>query len=314
MSDYVIIPDSSCDLTEDLRDRFGIPEYLKGIIYFPDGHEELCDLDWTNISAKEYYDSMKGRKVLYKTSTPSIGSVYETFEKYLKQGIDILCISLSSGLSTSYANTVMVAEDLIKKYPDRKVVCIDSKRYSTSLALLVLFACQLKESGKSIEEVKEILLTARNNIHQIGPMDDLFFLVKTGRVSNFKAFFGQMINLNLLADFNSNGMAEVIGKCKGKINALNASVEYMKKTIQNPEEQIIFIAHTNREEAANVLAEKIKAEFNPKEIIITTVGMACGASIGPGLCAAFYFGKEISSDNAQEKVYMAEILEKQLTK
>ncbi len=308
MSNFVIIPDTACDLNAELRARFDIPDYIHGILYYPDGHSEPCDLDWKKMTAEEYYNSMKGRKVLYKTSTPLIGEIYEVFEKHLAAGKDVLSISLSSGLSGVYGECEGVAKELREKYPERKIICIDSKRYSTSLALLVISACLKRNEGATIEEVAEYLEAERSRVHQIGPMDDLFFLVKTGRINNFKAFFGSMIGLNLVADFNHKGLAEVIGKFKGKAAALEASLEYMARTVENPEEQIIFVAHTNRQAAAEKLAEMVKEKFNPKEIIIQPVGMACGASIGPGLCAVFFKGRAISENLADERKIMDEII------
>ena len=309
MSECVIIPDTSCDLTKELRERFNIPDYLHGILYHPDGKEQFSSLDWEHISAEEYYGSMKGRKALYKTATPLVGEVYEVFEKYLKQGKDVLSISLSASLSSIYENNVKVAKDLMEKYPDRKIICIDSMRYSTSLALLIMEASKKQAEGCSIEEVADYVNEIKYTIHQIGSMDDLFFLVKTGRVTNFKAFFGQMIGLNIIADFNEFGMSEVIGKIKGQRDAIESFLDYMAETAVDIENQTVFVAHTNREAAAKLLAQKIKERFNPKEIILNTVGVACGATIGPGLCAAFYRGKPTSKDMAFEKELMTKIIE-----
>lgn len=308
MSNFVIIPDTSCDLNKELRERFGISDYLHGIYYDPDGTEHRCSLDWEEISPKDYYNSMKGRKALYTTATPLVGEVMSTFEKYLKEGKDILSVSLSSGLSASYGNTVRVAEELKGKYPDRKIICVDSHHYSGSLGLLVIEACLWRNAGKTIEETAEYLNRVRYKIHQTGSMDDLFFLVKTGRVTNAKALLGTMIGLNIMADFNRSGMAEVIGKCKGQKRAIEATLQYMERHIEDPENQIILIAQTNREAAAQLLADRIREKFNPKEIHILPVGTACGATIGPGLCAAFYIGKEISEDMAPEKEVMASII------
>lgn len=308
MYSFEIIPDTACDLTADLRERFGINDYLQGVMYDPDGTEHLITLDWERMTPKDYYNSMKGHKALYTTATPPLGQVYEIFEKHLKEGRDILSISLSGGLSSSYANCEKVAEDLRAKYPDRKIICVDSMRYSTSLALLVIEACLKRQEGKSIEEVAQYINDIRNTVHQIGPMDDLFFLVKTGRITNFKAFFGQMIGLNIMADFNHKGMAEVVGKCKGQRDAIEATVRYMEQTIENPQDQIVFVAYSNRDAAANLLAEKIRERIQPKELIVNVVGMACGATIGPGMCAAFYRGKPITEGLSDEKALMAEIL------
>ena len=310
MNDFVIIPDSSCDLTADLRKRFDIPDYLHGTVYFPDGRTEQADLDWGVISPEDFYKSMGGRNALYKTSTFTEQEGYEIYEKYLSQGKDILSISLSSALSGTYSLCMRIADDLMKKYPERKIICIDSLRYSTSMALLTVLAAQKRNEGATIEETADYINNIRNRVHQMGPMDDLFFLVKTGRISNFKALFGTLVGVHPMADFNTKGLAEVIVKFKGKRSALDATVKYMAETITEPEKNIVFVAHSDRREAAETLAEMIKTTVAPKEVIITNVGMACGPSIGPGLCAAFYLGKPISEDLAEEKAIMQRIAKK----
>ena len=314
MSDFVIIPDASSDLNKALRDRFHIPGYVRGTFYFPDGREGVADLDWELIDPVTYYESMSDRKTLYKTASAQRGEVFSVYESFLKQGKDILAITLSSGLSGTNQVCQKVAAELLERYPERKIIVIDSLRYSTALSLLVIMASQKQQEGCTLEETAAYLEQNKHHIHQIGPRDDMFFLVKTGRVSNFKAFFGTLIGINPMADFNRQGMSQVLGKFKGKKRAFDAVIEYMKGTIENPQEQIIFVAHSNREQSAQVLAERIREEFSPKEIIINHVGMSCGASIGPGLCAAFYYGKEISENMEQEQALMNEIIEQQKVK
>ncbi len=314
MSDFVIIPDASSDLTKDLRERFHIPGYIKGTFYFPDGREAVADLDWELIDPITYYKSMSGRKALYKTASAQRGEVFSVYERFLKEGKDILAITLSSGLSGTNQVCRKVAEELMEKYPQRKIIVVDSLRYSTALSLLVIMASQKQQEGCSLEETAAHLEQNKHRVHQIGPMDDMFFLVKTGRISNFKAFFGTLIGINPMADFNRSGMSQVLGKFKGKKLAFDAVIEYMRGTIENPQEQIVFVAHSNREQAAELLAQRIQEEFSPKEIIIKYVGMSCGASIGPGLCAAFYYGKEISENMEREQALMNSIIEKQKSK
>ncbi len=310
MSDFVIIPDTSSDFTKDLRERFNIPDYVSGVINFPDGHTEYADLDWERHNPKDFYESMKDKKVLYTTATPPLGNVIEVFERQLMLGNDILSVSLSSGLSGSYNVCQTAKEELAEKYPERKIICIDSKRYSTAIGVLLILASQKRAEGATIEETAQFIEANKHRVHQIGPMDDLFFLTKTGRISNFKAFFGTLIGVNPMADFNRNGMAEVLGKFKGKTAAFNATIEYIKATIEDAENQIMFVAHSNREQAANMLAERIRNEIKPKEVIINNVGMACGCSIGPGLCGAYYLGSEITEGMEKERAIITSLLEK----
>ena len=301
MNDFVIIPDSGCDLTTELREKFGIDDILAGIIYFPDGHQDYADIDWKKMSPQEYYGSMKGRTVLYKTAYPPAGDTMAKFEHYLKQGKDVLSLSLSSGVSGTYQTACLVAKELMEKYPERKVICVDTLRYSGAFSLLVMKAAEKRAEGAGIEETAEYINEIKNCVHQIGPLDDLFFCAKTGRINNFQAFFGGLVGVLPMADFNEKGLSEVIIKVKGKRTAYNTAISYVKDRIEDGENQTLFISHSDRKEEALRFAEMIKAEINPKEIIINDVGMSCGSSIGPGLCAVYFIGKKISKDLAEEK-------------
>lgn len=314
MADFVIIPDSSSDLTRELRERFDIPDYIRGLVYFPDGHSELADLDWKDHDPKQFYESMSDKKTIYKTACAPTGDVISVWEKQLAAGKDILMITLSSALSGTYSLCEMIKKELLEKYPERKIIVVDSMRYSTALSLLVILAAQKRQSGATLEETAAFVEENKHRIHQMGPMDDLFFLVKTGRISNFKAFFGTLVGINPMADFNRQGMSQVLGKFKGKKAALDAVIRYMRETIEHPEEQIIFVAHSNRQQAAELLADMIRKEFSPKEIIINHIGMSCGASIGPGLCAAFYQGAEVSEGMEKEIAIMNDIIAAQQAK
>ncbi len=308
MSNFVIIPDTSCDLIRPLRERFGIDDYIDGIVYLPDGTPIKSDIDWETYNPKEFFESMKDKNISYRTACATTGDIFKVFEKHLKNGNDILAITLSSALSGTFQTCELVKNQLLEKYPERKIICVDSMRYSTALAMLVIEAALKRKDGFSLEQTAEYIDKNKHCLHQCGPMDDLFFLCKTGRISNFKAFFGTLVGINPVADFNRKGLAEVMGKFKGKKLAFDAVIKYIKKTIKNPSEQIIFVAHSNREAAAEVLKDMIIKEFNPKEVIINSVGMSCGVSIGPGLCAAFYWGNEISEDFSVEKEIMQEII------
>ena len=304
---FVIIPDASCALTKDLRERFHIPAYVKAKIMFPDGTEHVADLDWEEISADEYFRSMVEDKAIYKSGMAGIENSIATYEQFLKEGQDVLAVSLSSGLSGNYGLAVKASEVLKEKYPDRKIIVVDSKRYSGVIAAMIAKADELKQEGKTIEEVAEWLENNRNRYHQMGPMDDLNFLCRTGRINNFKAFFGTLVGVNSLGDFNPNGLTDVLGKAKGKPKAIAATIEYVKRTIEEPENQIVFIAHSYRAETAEELRRRVEEELHPKEIIMARIDMSCGANVGPGMAAVFYYGKEISPDLAEEKKIMEEI-------
>ncbi|MBR3942676.1 MAG: DegV family EDD domain-containing protein, partial [Clostridia bacterium] len=195
-----------------------------------------------------------------------------------------------------------------EKYPERKIICVDTLRYSTAISVLIVQANEKRASGATIEETAEYLNQIKYNVHQSGFLDDLYFCVKTGRISNFKAFFGTMVGVHSMGEFSRQGLPAAIGKVKGKQSAIRASVDYLKETIRNPEEQIIFVANSNRKEYAEQYAELIRKEIKPKEVIVNSVGMACGASIGPGLVAAYYLGTETSENLSTETQIMNQVI------
>ena len=305
MADYVLLTDSSTDLTKELRERFGVDDYLPGNITFPDGHTEDSTLDWESISPQDFYTSMS-KDSMYTTGIKNIEVQEAFFEKYLKQGKDILNISLSHALSNTYDMCRKAAANLQEKYPDRKIIVVDSLRYSGGDGLLVSFAGEMKKAGKSIDEVAEWLENNKQKCHQTGTVDDLKFLAKMGRCSNVSAFMGSLINIKPLADFNRDGMNQIITKVTGYKKLFTAMIEYMKATIE-PEPKRIFVSHSYRKAQWLQLQELIKEEFPTAEIIPTTVNMANGSSIGPGMVVTFYMGKEISEGLVEETKLLEEI-------
>ena len=305
MADYVILTDSSTDLTKDLRERFGIDDYLPGNITFPDGHTEDSTLDWENISPQDFYTSMS-KDSMYTTGIKNIEVQEAFFEKYLKQGLDILSISLSHSLSNTFDSCRKAAQNLLEKYPERKIIIVDSLRYSAGDGLLVSIAGDMKKAGASLEEVAEWLENNKHRCHQTGTVDDLKFLAKMGRCSNVSAFMGSLINIKPIAEFNRDGMNQIITKVTGYKKLFSAVIEYMKATI-DPEPKRIFVSHTFRKAQWLQLQELIRENFPTAEIIPTTVNMANGSSIGPGMVVAFYMGKEISEGLAEETKILEEI-------
>lgn len=308
MKNFVIMSDSACDLTKELRERFGVEDYIRGYVHYPDGHSEQADLDWSNINPKDFFEIMADKKSFISTSQASLVEITESFEKYISAGNDVLYVALSSGISGTYNTACIAAKELLEKYPNNRVVCVDSLRYSTALSLLCVYAHQLREEGKTIDETAAWIEENKYRIHQMGTVEDLFYCKKMGRVSNVAAFMGTLVGVKPLADFNNGGLTNVIGKTKGKKGVYDCTIEYMKRTITEPENQIIFIAHTQRLEEAMELKKRVEKAFHPKEVIINTVGQTCSPSIGPGLYAAFYLGKRISDDLAEEKKIIEEIV------
>ncbi len=312
MHSFAILTDTTAEISSSLRERFHIDEVLQGHVHLPDGRDCLSDNDWQLFTdPDDFYSQLSADKQMrFATAPCSPEEVKLAVTKYFKQGRDVMFLALSSALSGTYDFLLMAKKDLEEEFPERKFVVIDTQRYSLAIALLCIKAAEKRDAGASIEETEAYIHSIKNTLHEAGPMDDLFFLARKGRVAKGAAFMGTLVGVKPIGDFDKQGKTKVFAKAIGLKKAIDASVEYVRRTIVHPEEQIIFVAHTDRLKAATLLKEKIEKEIQPKETILVECGPSIGVNVGPGLYAAFYFGKEISEGCVEEEAIMKEILGK----
>ena len=185
--------------------------------------------------------------------------------------------------------------------------CVDTLRYCGAEGMLVIAATRLRAAGKTLDETADWLEENRLRVHQMGVLEDLFFCKRMGRVSGAAAVMGTLVGIRPLADINEKGLSDVIGKTRGLAPALKATVDYMARTVERPEEQIMLLSHSDRPERAEELRAMVEERFHPKELHVVPVCQSCGASIGPGLYAIFYFGRPISSGLTEERSLIAEL-------
>lgn len=310
MKDYVILADFTCDLSEEIRAEIGMEDYVRGHVCFEDGRELVPTLDWSQISREDFYRALSDKKNRISTSPANIEEYCEIFEAYAKEGRDILSLSLSSKISSTYAFAIKAAERVCASYPDIRILCLDSFRMSGGFGLLTLIAHEMKRAGKSMDEVAGWIEEHKRRVHQMGPIDDLFFIARRGRLTMGKAIMGSFAGVKPMGDCNADGYTTILTKVKGMSKALDVTVEYVKETATNPEEQTILVVHSNREAYANTLKEKIAERLSPKKIYVTDVFSGCGANIGPGMVGVYYLGEEVSEELVAEKQIMNRILGK----
>lgn len=314
--DFIILSDTTCDLNIDIRKKYNI-KYIHSHIIYPDGKDRIATLNWDdykyfcdNCTGEIFYNELKKNPDGFKTSPANTEEIAQAFEKYILEEKDIIYIALSSGISGAYNFSLQAKDLVLAKYPNAKIKCIDSLRFGSGLGLMVLHAAILRNEGKSFEEVADYLEENKCRFHQMGWLDDLSFVAKKGRVTPAKAFFGTLIGIKALGEFDYNGLTTPIGKAKGEKAAFDVILGYIEQTIENPSEQIIFISETNRAPKAQILKSLIQEKFNPKEIVINTVYPPCGINIGPGLLSAYYVGKPISKGLVEEKAIIESLLNK----
>ena len=177
---------------------------------------------------------------------------------------------------------------------------MDSLKYSSAISLLAYYMAQNRDKGMSLEDNINFANEFRYRIHESGPMDDLSFLAKNGRISATKAFFGGLVGVNPIADFNHQGMSAPLGTVKGEKLANEVALKYLLKTATDLENQIVIITHSDRLTRANEFKNQLLKATKVKDVIITSVGQSCGPNIGPGLCCYFYVGAPLTEDRKVE--------------
>ena len=300
MKKYIIIPDVTCDLSLELRQHFGLEEYIPGHVHIDDRQLQTT-LDWSLIDRGEFYKLLLSKKVQVSSAAASPEEYYNVFAKYAALGYDIISMSISSKISGTYSIALGAANRVMADYPDCRVECIDTLRMSGSFGLLVAYALELQKDGKDFDTVVAWLNENRHRVHQMGPIDDMTFIARRGKISAGKAFMGNLVGVKPMGDSNRDGYVSVLGKVKGISKALDATVGYIERVAEDISSQYIFVMHSDRERYAYDLKNRIEARFQTKGVFVSDVFDACGTNIGPGMISIYFLGAPISEDCVAEK-------------
>ncbi len=309
MSNFAIVTDSFCELNDKIRKEFDI-DFVPGHFTLADGTEKNLNLEWDIIGREEFYSQIKKNPDVFKTSPANVAEITEKFESYAKEGRDILCISISTAISGTYNFTLQAKKVINEKYPDVKIVCIDSLRYGPAYGPMIMKASRMRAEGKDVQEVGDWLNANKSTFHQAGWLDDLSFVAKKGRISNSKAFFGQLIGIKPVAEIGEGGLPTILGNIKGEKTAMQIELDYMEATIVDPQNQDILICNSMRDKQAAKYKQLIQERFSPRAIYETDLFCGCGLNMGPGVMCAYYIGKPLSKNLEEERKLVQELIEK----
>ena len=287
MNNYVIFTDSGCDIKSALLKEWGV-EHLDLTFRFEGENREYSNSD---MEITDFYNKMREGGIA-KTAAINPDTFTEAFEEILKQGNDILYIGFSSGLSTTYNSARIAADELLEKYPDNKIITVDSLAASAGQGLLVRLTCDKKAAGASIEEAAEYAENIKLNICHWFTVDDLVYLKRGGRVSSTVAFVGTVLGIKPILHVDNEGKLISMSKVRGRKAALAALANKYSETAMNLGEGKIFISHADCVNDANELANIIKSKHGIEVEVITDVGAVIGAHSGPGTLALFFVGNE----------------------
>ena len=290
MSDYVLSCCSTADMPLEYFQKRNIPFLC--FHFNMDGKEYLDDLG-QSMSFEEFYKRIAAG-ALPTTSQVNMAQFIEFFESFLADGKDILHISFSSGLSGTYNSAVMAREELLQKYPNRKILVVDLLAASSGYGLLVDLAADLRDGGGTLEDVSAWVEGNKLNVHHWFFSTDLTHYKRGGRISAASATMGALLNICPLMNMNYEGKLIPREKIRGKKHVISEIVQKMEEHAQNGTDYSgkCFISNSACYEDARMVADLVEEKF-PKlngKVMINSVGTVIGSHTGPGTVALFFLG------------------------
>lgn len=292
MAEYILSCCSTADLSQEHFNRRGI-EYIC-FHYSLDGKQFADDLG-KSVPFDDFYKAMANGAET-KTSQVNVEEFIEYFTPFLEKGLDILHVCLSSGLS-GVSNAANIArEDLLEKYPERKIYVVDSLGASSGYGLLVDRLADLRDSGMGIDELHEWTETNKLKLHHWFFSTDLTFYVKGGRISQAAGWFGTMLKICPLLNMDDLGRLIPRQKIRGKKNVIEEIVKQMEEHAADGlgYSGKCYISNSSCYEDARAVADLVEARF-PKlngKVEIYSVGTTIGSHTGPGTVALFFWGDQ----------------------
>ncbi|MDR1467339.1 MAG: DegV family protein [Oscillospiraceae bacterium] len=291
MSDYVILTESTADLSKEQILNLGVK--VDPLSFNIGGNNYKNNLGSQDLTPKEFYNLLR-EGVVSKTSQINTAQFLESFEEILKKGKDILYLGFSSALSGTYASSLLAKKELSSKYPNRKIITIDTLCASGGEGLIVYLATQNKKRGFSLEENAEFVEKNKLNVCHWFIVDSLDHLRRGGRISQASAFLGNMLGIRPILHVDNYGKLSVVQKVRGKKIALNKIADRAIGSFFDGEDSVIFICHADAKEDADYIAELISSNCrrSNNQIFISSIGPVIGSHTGPGTIALFFMGNE----------------------
>jgi len=286
---FEIVTDSSANLSDELIEAYGL--HILSLVYRLNGKEYPSYKVGEHTDLTEFYRKLREKQNI-TTSLINLENCSEVVTNLLNQGKDVLYIGFSSGLSGSCQAVAMVMNELREQYPNQKLYAVDTLAAAMGEGLVVLKAAQMRQEGKSIDEVKDWVMEHRGQLCHWFTVDDLFFLHRGGRISKTSAVLGSMLSIKPVLHVDDEGHLILMEKARGRRKALDALCTHLEDTALDPVNDYIYICHGDCLEDALYLANRIKERVSAKHVNIEYLEPVMGAHAGPGTVAVFYLGSK----------------------
>ena len=275
MRDYVIMTDSSCDLPVELLQQNNVHVVPLGVTIGEKTFKQYPD--YREMSKDEFYKALQNGETGHTAGT-NIQDAAEMMTDIVKNGQDIIYLSLSSGLSCSYQNACLAAEEVLEEYPDAKIAVVDSLSVATGIGLLILKAAHYRADGMDFNTALENIYDNIKDVRLQFVVEDLDALRRGGRISHLTASVGSMLNIKPLLHIDPNGKIQSFGKARGRKAALK---QLSNDMIMSARDTTTFIiAHTGALEDAEEMKIAVEAAHPHANVIITEIGPVVSTHTG----------------------------------
>ena len=289
---FQILTDTSANLdTAVLRQRniHVIPFH-----FYVDGQSHSCE-NTAQFDGKAFYDAIRAG-AHSTTSQISPQAYIDKMTPMLAAGDDVLFVSMSSGISGSFASSQVAAQHLSAEFPQRKIRLVDTRGASLGEGLLALRAADMRDAGADIDETADAVFALHRNMCQIFTVEDLKYLRASGRVSGAAALVGSILQIKPLLKGDDEGKIVCFSKLRGRKRSIQAMAERYDELVKDAEAQTVGIAHADCPEDAEMLATLLQHNHPPREIMTVVYEPVTGSHVGPGALALFFLGDETARD------------------
>ncbi len=286
MGKFVVATDSGCDLPLSKLQERDITAMR--ICYELNG--EIVEDTMLHEDCKKFYEGMRNGDVP-KTSQINSAQFLDFWKKLGEQGLPIVHICLGSGISGTYSSGLAALEMLREERPDIQVYLVDSTLASVGYGMLALKAADMRDAGETPEACAQWLNDHKAEVNTYYTTSDLTYLYRSGRVSKTGMVIAHALNINPILNLDLEGHLIVQEKVRGKKATIKRIHEIIRELAVEPENQTLYICHSDIPDEAREFGDAIKEEFGFKDVYYTYIGTTIGSHSGPGLEAAFFFGK-----------------------
>ena len=280
------------DATADLHEQAELLKDLPPLEIVPmkveiSGKEYTIGRDG-DISASKFYKIYRNEKKATTTQI-NVGDYCKAFEKSLAEGLDLIYFCFSSGMSGTIQTAKIAAGELAEKYPERKIIVVDTLGATFGIGILALEALKLQKNGMGIEELEAWAKESCMKMCYWFTVDDLQYLVYGGRLSAVSAAIGTMLNVKPVLHVDEAGKLAVREKIRGEKKLVDTLVKKLGGWSKNGSEYV-FLGYGDNYEKANMIRDKLMEKYPDSNIILAPIGPVIGAHTGPEILALIYWG------------------------